>query len=225
MAKTLRPKGKYSLLKHDVEYIDGVPTYRVVSNYDFVTSTGKQVSVGDYGGRISGLRNLDNRLPEQSKAWLDLDSTCVGSGRIKDDAYVENSHVYEHGVISDEAVLTDSELSGFAKMKGQSKAVNGSHVTGTAELIDSCEVDGEYVDSDVYSTYYGATNSKNGILLRDIAEQKGENAFEAASEDIMEGQFVEMESEQLFRPGFRRLPDLSDMSDTGYSALDLEEYQ
>ena len=224
MQKSLKPKGKYSILKHDVEYIGSVPTYRIISNYDFVTSTGKQIHVGDFGGRISGLHNLDNRPPEQSKAWLDLDSTCVDSGRIKDNACVENSHVYEHGVISDEAVLTDSELSGFAKMKGQSKAVNGAHITGMTELIDSCEVDGEYVDSDVHSSYYGGMDSKDSRLLDDIAKRQGLDAYEAASEDVMSGQLVEMESEMTETPS-RRLPDLSDMSDTGYSALDLEEYQ
>ena len=224
MQKSLKPKGKYSILKHDVEYVDGVPAYRIESNYDFVTSTGRQIHVGDIGGRISGLRNLDNRLPEQSKAWLDLDSTCVGSGRIKDDAYVENSHVYEHGAISDKAVMIDSELSGFAKMRGQSKAVNGAHIAGTAELIDSCEVDGEYVDADVHSTYYGGFDSKDSVLLNDIARRQGLDAYDAASEDVMEGRLVEMESERA-RISSRRLPDLGDMSDTGYSALDLEEYQ
>lgn len=218
--------GKYSLFRDEYSFLsDGSKVYRIISNYDFVTTNGMQVKKGDFGGMISSADNLDTRPPQNgSVAWIDIDSTISHKGRVEDNAFLENSHVYENGTVSGNAIIIDSEISGTAKVCDSVRVVNDAHISGNAEFFNDCEVDGAFVDTGSYDHYDGIPVTEGDIAAKAAFEKDGLEGFEKVQDIIISGEAARREAD--FIPNVsRRLPSVDISSDSGYSSLDLEEFQ
>lgn len=104
----------------------------------FTTIDGTLIKAGSLGGWIE----TESNLSQEGKCWLDSKSTSVDRSQIKENAYLQDSNLFDDAIATGDVYLNYSFLSDSSVVCGKSK-VYFSHIKkdslldGNSEVIES----------------------------------------------------------------------------------------